>query len=390
MLTAAALIAEYLDRLDRLPDMFGHKGRVIDYFAAACPSVVSERIDPSVARDLPCLRGFATSQYFNEYGILWFLRSTAQALKLAELYELNVKIMQLFTAIAEHRSLWRSIADLYQTNCMLWQVIDMASRRNNRHLGSFWYVQFPDRRSFIYRFVGLVELNALSERVSKQFEYYSGGKPVCVTNAGAELPEVLPEDKWLVLLRAVQPHFSAEETRRRVTAFLRAFGVGEFFFEIPMVTEKGETATRRTIITLDVPMPFIVGRVEFARDADHVKSKIVLPIQKACEDLEGKSHEIKGFIRNEDFAEVQRSVHGVLCAGCNGGPGQYVTEFLGPMSPESSFQPALRAALRELLAVVQAGITTLKNPKSGLKPSTVETYEELQNELRSVWQVSLG
>jgi hypothetical protein len=33
-LTTAAVIAECFDRLDQLPDMFGHEGRVINYFAA--------------------------------------------------------------------------------------------------------------------------------------------------------------------------------------------------------------------------------------------------------------------------------------------------------------------------------------------------------------------
>jgi hypothetical protein len=387
MLTAATLIAENLDQLNRIPDIFKCKGKIIDFFASVCPSVVSERTPASVLADLPKLRGYATSQYFSEYGILWFLRSTAQTLKLAELYELNVKIMQLFTIIAEYRLIWRSVVQLYQTNMMLWKVIQEASKRNNRNLGSFWYIQFPDRRSFIYRFVGLVELNALSERLSKEFQYHSDGKPVIVTNKGSELPEELPDDNYLVLLRAVQPHFSLYETQRRATAFLRAFGVDEFFFEIPEVVN-GVNATRRTIITLHVPMPFIVSRVEFKRE--NVRSEIVMPIQKACEDLEGKTNEIKGYMRCDDYANIQRLVHGVLLAGCNGGPGQYVTEFLGPLASESEFQGQLRRALRDLLAVVQAGIAVLKNPGSGLKLSTIEAYEELLNELTSVWQVSLG
>jgi hypothetical protein len=61
-----------------------------------------------------------------------------------------------------------------------------------------------------------------------------------------------------------------------------------------------------------------------------------------------------------------------------------MTEFLGPLVRESEFQGKLRRALRDLLAVVQAGIPVLKNPESGLKLSAIETYEELQNELTFV------
>jgi hypothetical protein len=191
-LNAAALVAEYLVRLQKMPNHFPSESPA-EYFSLACPSALSEACVPIMIPDLPHFHGYCSGRYFCEYGLINLLFTTLELCKRALLYELSSKIVLLLSPIAESRKLWTILKKHFATGIVGWTFVQANSTASDRSLGKYYRVQFIDPaaesgvRNFIYRETQLANLWNVNEKLKNSSRFYSGGRPVEVINEGEEL-----------------------------------------------------------------------------------------------------------------------------------------------------------------------------------------------------------
>lgn len=353
-LTAAAVVAEYLDKLDRIPHFYA-PDTPIDRFAVACPPAVSARCPPMVHRDIPGIRGYCTSKYFAEYGLIFLIMTANDTCKRASLFELSTKIHNLLSPIAEHRRLWNIMKRHFTTGSFAWKVISSLSTSTDRSLGDYYRIQFQDQGTYIYRETALANLWQVTERIKHTAEFYSKGKPVEVINEGEKLdPRKFDADKYYVHVKAVQQYFTQSDRRKRVTVFEQNHNVSQFYFDIPL-TKSAQGGIEncwlhRTIFTLPYPMPYIVKRVPVPEE--NITTTVFSPIEYSCESLRKKISSIREACARRDYGNLQMLIQGALLVQVNEGPKKMAEVFLGKGDNENENMQhcaELRATFRKFL-----------------------------------------
>jgi hypothetical protein len=378
-LTVATLIAECLDRLDRIPDFFGRRGEIAKHFALVCPCAISEECPADVAADLPRLRGFCTSAYFSQYGLIWSLTTPLSTCLRAQMFEVQTKILWLLNPIAQYHNLWKLMRRQYTTGQVAWKAIHSFSGQTDRLLGMYFFVQLPGDRSYVYRVAGLTNLWEVSQKLAKSLEFYSKGLPINITNEGEELVQ---GDKFNVLVKKVDQYFTVEEQKKRVTVFENNYNVSRFFFEVPMTKDSQKSAilcwTRRTIITLPHPFPYIVNRIQVPKG--NLEKTVFSPIELACQKLQEQADLTEEFVNKKNIGQLERVLYGSLVTMVNEGPRAYAEAFLGPTAPMDPHQSVLRAIYRKLLVMFAQGVDLLRTNQQ----TTLEMLHALEQNLNSL------
>ena len=353
-LTVAALVAEYLDKLGRVPHFY-EPDTPIHRFTVACPSAASEECPDMVARDMPVIRGFCTSKYFTEYGLIFLIMRVNDMCRRANLFELSTKINNLLSPIAEYRHLWAIMKKYFTTGSFAWTVISTMSTSSDRSLGDYYRIQFQDQGTYIYRETALANLWQVTERIKHSAEFYSQGKPVEVINEGEKLNfETLDKDKYYVHVKAVQQYFTPSDRRKRVTVFEQNHNVSQFYFDIPLT--KGSQGgiqdcwLQRTIFTLPHPMPYIVKRVKIPDE--NIETTVFSPIEYSCESLRKMISNIENACARQDYGNLQMLIQGALLVQVNEGPKRMAEVFLVNADQDGTNQEhcaELRATFRKFL-----------------------------------------
>jgi hypothetical protein len=363
-LTAAAVVSEYMQRLARLPRDLCEKLAARN-FALACPAAAAEECPAEVTADLPRLKGFCTSKYFSEYGLILLLFRAIQTCKQVQLFELSHKIQVVLSPLAEFRALWQLMQDRFAEAKRTVKAIAAMTADEQRSLGTYYRVQFPDGRNFIYRETALANLWQVGERLKSSGAFYAGGRPVEIVNEGEKLKDeaLLPTaEKYAIHVKAVQQHFTAEDRKTRVTVFEQNHNVAEFYFDIPM--GKGAQASiehcwlRRTVFTLPYPIPYIVKRVEVP--PGNIRQFDFSPIEYSCQNLQLQIDRVEAAIGRRDFKSLQPLIQGTLLTQVNEGPKKMAEVFLvggesEDIKPEHVQQ--LRALFRLFIKVFTSAVT---------------------------------
>jgi hypothetical protein len=365
-LNAAALVAEYLVQLGRMPNHFPSDSPA-QYFVVACPSAASEACPPEIIQDPPSLPGFCTGKYFSEYGLIYLLVTTAELCKRATMYELSSKIVLLLSPIAESRRLWAILQKHFATGVLGWKVIEMSSTSSDRALGSYYRVQLTDPeapgglRTFIYRETGLANLWQVNERLKNSAKILAGNRAIEIINEGEELNlEKLDKDKYYVHVKAVTQYFTSDERKSRVTVFEQNHNVVKFYFDVPY--QKSSQASiehcwlRRTIFTLPHPMPYIVKRVEVP--PENIEKVMFSPIEYSCQNLQAQVDRMEEAMSRKDFTALQPLLQGSLLTQVNEGPKKIAEVFLmGDQEKQNDAKVAeLRQVFRTFLDVQQRAV----------------------------------
>jgi hypothetical protein len=392
-LNAAALVAEYLVRLGRMPNHFPCDSPA-QYFTIACPSAASEACPDAVLADPPHLLGFCTGRHFSEYGIIHLLITAADLGKRAVMYELSSKIVMLFRPIAESRRLCTTLMKHFTTGVLGWKVIEANSTSSDRALGKYYRVQLTDAkapegvRNFIYRETQFANLWQVNERLKGSAVFFAGGKPIEVLNEGEELNlATLDASKYYVHVKAVTQYFTSDERKSRVTVFEMNHNVVKFYFDVPF--QKSAQASiefcwlRRTIFTLPHPMPYIVKRVEIPQE--NIEKVMFSPIEYSCQNLQAQVDRIEEAMLRRDFTALQPLLQGSLLTQVNEGPTKIAEVFLrGDQEQQNDAKVAeLRQVFRDFLRVQQQAVVmhdefAQKNPVfNALQDNLVEGLNRL-------------
>jgi hypothetical protein len=357
-LTAAALVAEYLQRLGRIPHYFPGDSAA-RCLATACPSAVSEECPASILADFPTIGGFCGSKQFSEYGLIFLIRTAIDACKRGQLYELSTKIRAILSPIAEQRGLWYVMKLQFETGKFAWQVIAKMSSVDDRTLGSYYRVQFQDKGNFIYRETRITNLWEFLNGVKLSAAYYANGRAVEVVNEGEELDSTaLDPEKYYVHVKAVTQYFTPAERDHRVTVFEQNHNVSAFYFDVP-VSKSAQASIehcflRRTVFQLPHPMPYIVKRVEVP--PDHISRVMFTPIQNSCQQLQGQVTKIREALARAEYGKLQMLMQGSLLVQVNEGPKKMAEVFLSGGDDEAKdaveYRVELRKTYREFLAAL--------------------------------------
>jgi hypothetical protein len=131
-----------------------------------------------------------------------------------------------------------------------------------------------------------------SDRAANEVQTLMVGTSVLETNCKNEYSLVLQQsgeelaqgDKFTVLVKKVDQYFTVQEKKKRVTVFENNYNVTRFFFEVPLTKDSQKSAilcwTRKTIITLPHPFPYIVSRVQVPKG--NLEKTVFSPIELAC------------------------------------------------------------------------------------------------------------
>ncbi|OHT03901.1 Dedicator of cytokinesis family protein [Tritrichomonas foetus] len=332
-LTAAALVAEYLTHFHRIPRYFNCDNPA-KKFCLAAPSAISEVVPLSIVNNLPKSRAYCTSKYFCEYGMIYLVMTAMEKCKRAALYELQTKIHSILSVIAEYRHLWSNLKKHYVTGSLAWLVIEKNMTSTDRALGNYYRVQFQDGRNYIYRETKLANLWQVCERLKSSTAQSPEvkGKEVVVVNEGEELnPEKLDADKYYIHVKSVQPYFTSDERKKRVTVFEQNHNINQFYFDLPISKSAQSSiehcSLKRTIFTLPYPLPYIVKRVEIPRQ--NIKTLMFSPIEFSCQNLQKQIDLIEEAIARNDFTALQPLLQGSLLVQVNEGPKKIAEVFLG-------------------------------------------------------------
>jgi hypothetical protein len=255
----------------------------------------------------------------------------------------------------------------------------------------YFFVQLPGDRYYVYRVAGLTNLWVFSQKLAQSLEFYSNGLPVSITNEGEELGADLPADRFNVLVKKVDQYFTVDEKKKRVTVFENNYNVTRFFFEVPMTKDSQKSAilcwTRRTIITLPHPFPYIVNRVEVPKAK--LDKAVFSPIELACQKLQEQADLTEEFVNKKNIPQLERVLYGSLVTMVNEGPRVYAEAFLGPSAPDDPHRPALRAIYRKLVGIFAEGVDLLRS-HAQTGSDMLHALEENLNSLTSYIQLTLS
>ncbi|KAH0795942.1 Dedicator of cytokinesis family protein [Histomonas meleagridis] len=368
-LTAAALVAEYLRVLDRLPNVFSDEKHPAKSFISACPSASSEVCPDKLLEDLPKIPGFCTTKYFCECGLIFIIQTTMDTCKRASLFELSTKIHSLLRPLIEYRHLWRVLEKHFQNGEISWSFLDQFGAKNDRSLGTYFRVKFQTGEIYIYREAQLVNLWQFSNKIKQRSNLIANGKPIEIINEGLDFnPDKLEKDKFYVHIKSVEQYFTPEEKKTRVTVFEQNHNVSRFYFDLPYSKTAQQSIEhcylKRTIYTLPHPMPYIVSRVKIP--PENIQQIDYTPIEYSCSNLSKQLENIKEATKRKDFKTMQLLLQGSLLVQVNEGPKKMAEVFLNG-STENQNTANLRRIFREFLkaneqAVKLHGEWVMKNP----------------------------
>jgi hypothetical protein len=361
-LTAAALIAEILACLEKLPEGgFTDSEHPAKCFVEACPSAASECTCSEAARRIlavtPGIRGFCDSKYFCECGLIYLIQMSIDTCRLAALFELCTKIHSLLRPLAENRRLWKVLGKHFQNGAMTWMVLAQASGKNDRNLGTYYRILFETGEVFIYRETKLANLWTVNEKMKVRAGVIAGGRTVKVENEGDNLDGSKSDPAiYRVHVKAVEPYFTAAERKNRVTAFEQNHNVTRFFYDLP-VYEGGRSfehcGLKRTIFTLPNPMPYLNSRVQIPSTG--ITEEKYSPISRACQELVRQVGRISEAAKLADYQGLQALLQGSLITQVNEGPKKMAEVFLtGANENEDTMQ--LRKIFRDYLDANALGV----------------------------------
>lgn len=408
-LCAAAIVAEYMYHFKKIPEEFFRTRHPVRKFAVACPVAAKFEIPDSEINNLPNIRGYCSSKYFTEFGLIYLIQTAMETCKAVALFELSTRIHSLLSPIAQYRSLWRVLQNHYMTGQISWQIASNMSTANDRNLGAYYKVEYPDHGVFIYRETNLTNLWAVCNKLQKASAYYAAGKEVVCVTEGQELNKEKFNDpnKYYVHVKHLTQYFTPEEHQKRLTAFEQNHNISQFYFDVPFSKDAQATLEncylKRTIFTLTEPLPFLVARVKVA--PENIKEIIFSPIEYAVQNIQGQVSKIReacNRVRNElkdlatkealhgkkqnvdmntvpSFKELQPLIQGSLLVQVNEGPEKMAQVFLNRQAPDERYaqhQDMLRQIFREFLTANDEAVTI-----HGEMVVKLPVYSVLQEEL---------
>ncbi|KAH0795839.1 Dedicator of cytokinesis family protein [Histomonas meleagridis] len=392
-ITAAALVAESLYHLGHITENFKDP---IQKFCIPCPSAMSEIYPKDLLKDIPKLKGFCTSKYFNEYSMIYLITNAQDSCKRANLFELSAKLHTLLLPIAESRQLWQLLKKNFNTGCFIWKVIGNVNSTTDRNLGTYYRVQFQRGKgvvNYIYRETKFANLWQVCERIQKSAQYDAGGKTVVISNQGEELdPSQFEDDKYYVHVKSVNQYFTPEERKKRITVFEQNHNISKFYFDLPFSKSSQSSIEncwlKRFIFTTPHPMPFIVNRVEIPKE--NIETYTFSPIEYSCQNLQKQIDLLTEEIARKDAPAIQLLLQGSLLVQVNEGPQKIAEVFLGS-GEENEHKPKLRNIFRQFLEAAAAA-TKVHGEYVKSHPVFAVLQEELEsslNRLNSVIQTYL-
>jgi hypothetical protein len=382
-LAAAALIAEHLARLERLPPgVFASPKHPALAFTAACPPASGEVSNTTILIDSPNVRGWCRSVYFCESGLIELIYTAMTSAKRAMLFEVAIRISNLLRPLAELRRLWPLLQRQFDDAAFAWQAIVSVGSKSDRALGNYYRVQFQDRSVYVYRETHLANLWQVMEKLKARAAVLAGGKPVVVQNDGEELVAAkLDPANYYVHVKAVEQHFTAEERRQRMTVFEQNHDVRRFYFDLPFSKMAQSSIEhcwlKRTIFVLPQPIPYLNSRVHIP--PENIQKLEYSPIEYCCQNLQLQVDRIDDAVQKSqlegDYRSLQPLIQGSLIVQVNEGPQKMAEVFLAGAT-ENQHTMNLRAIFRLFLEANRKAVEAhesfaTKNP----------VYTALQEEL---------
>ena len=398
-LCAAVLVSEYMSFFKRIPYDFFGSDHPAEKFTVACPAAKAMIVPPDQVKNNVVMRGYCTSRYFTEYGMIYLIQASMETCKTGNLFELSTRIHSLLNPVLEHRHLWRVLQKHYITGLLSWKISAQMYTASDRMLGLYYKVEFPDLGVFIYRETELLNLWQVCSKLEKSSKYYSNGKDVVVVSEGQELNKEKFNDptKYYVHVKFLTQYFTPNERQKRITVFEQNHNINQFYFDVPFSksAQSGleHCSLKRTIFTLPYPLPYLVNRVYVP--PENIEKIIFSPIEYAIQNLQSQVSKInescvrvraelaaaqKNLLAGkpqpeiQSFKELQPLIQGSLLVQVNEGPEKMAEVFL--TGDENPHQAELRDTFREFIEA-----NTLAVKIHGEMVMRFPIYSVLQEEL---------
>lgn len=370
----AALVAEYLDRLEPVEGL----PPGCSALEPLCPSAAEEQeMLVETFRGLSDVStqgsdrlgdgldgGVDEAHLFTEATLVSVCEGAATYLTHAQLFEAASDVLKLLVRIhdknRDHSKLSAAYADLSD----LHRKIREADLTHSRVLGSYYRVAFfgpklpeLDGQEFIYKEPRLTRLGEICDRLTTLFTAKLGPQtPVeLYTKSGEVDRNKLDASKFYLQITSVIPYFEDWELKDRKTDFERNFNVSHFIFETPF-TKSGkahaaslaEQFKLRTILSVEAAFPYMKKRLRVVAK----RTEEVTPLDNSLDLLKKRNNALKEELLHPTAKTLQPVLQGSVRLQVHAGPTEICRTFLSEPTkyPERSVQE-LRRCLQEFLDV---------------------------------------
>eukprot|EP01102_Stenamoeba_stenopodia_P022451 TRINITY_DN9354_c0_g1_i1.p1 TRINITY_DN9354_c0_g1~~TRINITY_DN9354_c0_g1_i1.p1 ORF type:complete len:288 (+),score=78.59 TRINITY_DN9354_c0_g1_i1:71-865(+) len=235
-----------------------------------------------------------------------------------------------------------------------------------------------------------VRLADISERLCKQYKEKFGAENIIQLGNTIDKSQLEPTKGYLQIVY-VEPYLTAEEqAKRTATPWDRRFNITRFVFETPFTPSgkaHGDTAEqwkRKTILTAELPFPFVVKRLLVVN-----KEEVELsPIENATEVITNRIRAMKTELTAipPNSKTLQIVLQGSVLPQVNAGPLEFARVFLGH---RDKYKPEMTRLLeKELIQFVELCQSLLELNKQVIKADQIEfqktmeeSYDKLVNDL---------
>ncbi|KAJ8031225.1 Dedicator of cytokinesis protein 9 [Holothuria leucospilota] len=379
---SAALIAEYLKRINVFPD--GVKA--------------FKDISPNVEGDEKYTKsdeGLEEMQY-QESDLLDQLEKAAELLLKAERHETMDEVYKLINHFYKKNRDFQKLAFGYLTLSKSFETVYKLQGTGKRLLGSYFRVAFfgqhfddDDGKEYIYKEPKITTLTTICQRLEAMYQEKFGKDHVHLIRDSVEVKrEDLDPKLAHIQVTFVKPHFDEQELLERVTEYERCTNIRRFVFETPY-TQGGkargaveEQCKRKTILTTSHTFPYVKKRVQVMY---HHKVELN-PIQVAIEELNQKVMDMETVLNADakDMKKLQLLLQGSVSVQVNAGPQAYAAAFLGDANEKkwnSKFISELKQIFRDFVRI--CGIALEVNATL-IKEDQVQYHEDMDRNYRQM------
>jgi dedicator of cytokinesis protein 6/7/8 len=400
----AALVAEYLDRLepvDGLPPG-------CSAFEPLCPSASEEQamleetfrgLSDSSSRFTDRLGdgldgGVDEAHLFTETTLVSVCEGAADYLTRAHLYEAASEVFKLLVRVHDKNRDHAKLGIAYAAMSELHHKIRDAELTHSRVLGSYYRVAFfgskfgeLDGLEYIYKEPRLTRLGEICDRLTSLFSSKLGpGTAVeLYTKSGDVDRSKLDPAKCYIQITSVSPYFEEWELKDRKTDFERNFNISTFIFETPFTkggkshaTSLSEQFKLRTILSVEASFPYMKKRLLVTSK----RTEEVSPIENSLELIKKRNAALREELLHPTAKTLQPVLQGSVRLQVHAGPTEICKTFLADSAkyPARSVQE-LRRCLQEFLDV--CGEALSKN-RELITSSQLSFHQELEDGFAAV------
>lgn len=272
-------------------------------------------------------------------------------------------------SILENKSYYSTISKVFNNVGQIYKQITEIPLEVDRLFGHYFRITcYGDCFSesvngipYIYREKKLTHLFDVTKRLTEFYSVLFAPKEIELIKESVVNLETLDlKKKGYIQITFVEPVFPKSENIKRITQYERTHLLKTFYFDTPFTkggNNKAQGAIdqqyiRRTLLTVENPMPYIVKRSKII----DITEKEFAPIRVSYRQLKDRIAMFRSAIEQKDYRAIQQLLHGSLLVQVNEGPSKMAEIFLADDYEKSKYTQKMKTAFQQFVKINQRAL----------------------------------